>query len=312
MWVQALTKMRTTYDHALVASFIAWFDYTLSTNGGAFFNTPTLLYPISTDYYSSRQVYSAPFKPWIYDNSISGANIPSGVYDASGNFLTRDSGIYFDFNEGWVVSTGNSLSAPLSGNVAVKEFDIFYTNEDEDYFLAQTKFIRKPRAGNQIANTGLAANERTFPCCSIKYDIGSNKDWAFGGTQNTVSEFRALVVADSTFLIDGILSVFRDTRLSNFSLLDPSALPLNSLGDYKGGVPFNYSSNISTDPENFIFISNVNCMKLSDSAGAKVGQKLFVAMIDFTVERPRNLFLRFNPNNYNYRVTEDINYRITQ
>lgn len=288
--------MNTTYDHNLVASFVSWFDFTLSNNGGAYFTTTGLFYPIPTDYYASRNIYASAFKPLIYDTSLNGPTIPSGVYDAHGNFLNRNSGIYINFNEGWVGTTGAPLAAPLSGVFSVKEFDIIYTNEDEDIFLSQTKFVLKPRTSNQAPVTGLAANERTFPCAIIKYDPGSNKDWAFGGTQNTVSEFRALIAADSTFLIDGILSIFRDTRLSNFSLLNATSFPFDSRGDYKNNVPFNYINNISTNPADFVWISKVDCMKLSDAAGVKVGQKVYLAMIDFTVERPRNLKIVYPQN----------------
>jgi len=288
--------MKITYDHNLVASFMTWFDFTLSNNGEAFFNTTGNLYPIKSDFYASRKIYASSFKPWVYDTSITGANIPSGVYDGNGNFLTRASGIYFNFNEGWVGTTGVALTTPISCSFAVKEFDIFYNNEDEDVFLSQTKFVLKPKTPLQEPTAPLKANERTFPCVAIKYDPGTNKDFAFGGTQNTVSEFRVLVAADSNFMIDGILSIFRDTRLSIFSLLDPTNLPLNSLGDYKNNIPFNYINNISTNPDDYIWISKVDCIKLSEASSVKVGQRVYLAMIDFTVERPRNLKLVYPQN----------------
>lgn len=304
--------MYNTYDHALIGSFISWFDWTLSNKGGAFFNTTGLMYPVQDDYYASRNLYSSSFKPFIYDQSISGAIIPSGFYDANGNFLTRDSGIYINFNQGQVGTTGTPLAAPLSGSFSVKEFDIFYTNEDEDVFLTQTKFKLKPRTSLQAPITGLAANERTFPACAIKYTANANADWEFGGTVNTISEFRVLVAADSTFLIDGILSVFRDTRHSVFSLLDFTNLPFNSLGDFKNNISFNYINNLSPNPSSQIWISEVTPLKLSDAAAIKVGQKVYTAMIDFMVERPRNLKINSVLNGVSYRVDEGLNYRVTQ
>jgi len=305
--------MKLTYDHVLVASFMSWFDFTLVNNGGAFFNASSLLYPTKSDYYSNQYLYSAPYRPWAYDTGVSGVSVPTGVYDANGNFLTRDSGIYISFDKG-VIGSNSPLAAPLSGSYTVREFDVFYTNEDEDTFISQTKFEHKPQTSMQIPSTGLPYSTRTFPCCAVKYNAGDNKDFMFGGTQNTVSQFRVLVVADSSFQIDGVLSIFRDSRLSNFTLLGPSQLPFNSVGDYKGGVPFNYLNNISTNPENFIWISDVDCLKLSDAAATRVGQKLYTAMIDFTVERPRNVKLTFSPlSGYaDFRVTEDGYIRITE
>jgi hypothetical protein len=288
--------MNPTFDNTLVASFLTWFDFTLSNNGGAFSNTSSLLYPIPTDYFKSQHIYASPYRPWVYDTSIQGTTIPSGVYDANGNFLTRASGIYINFQKGWIGTTGAPLNAPLSGNYSFKEWEIFYTNENEDSFLFQTKFITKPEVSIQAAITGLGANVKTFPCVGIKYNPGTNKDFAFGGTQLTCPEFRCLVVSDSTFNIDAILSIFRDTRHASFSLINPSNLPLNSFGDYKSGIPFNYINNISPIAGSNPWIRNVDCIKFSDSDALKIDQKTFTALIDFTIEIPRNLKLIYPQN----------------
>lgn len=302
--------MILTYDHLLVASFITWADNLLCTKGQAYKNQSSLLYPIKSDRQASKFVYASPFKPWVCDNSLSGVNIPSGVWDSQGNFLTRASGISINYEQGQIFSSV-PLNAPLSGNFAVKDFNLMYTNEEEDDFIYQTKFVTKSKTN--IQPTGIPDDTLTIPVIAFKYNPGQNEPWEFGGTQKTNSQFRLLVISGDSYLLDGALSIFRDSSKSIFYLLDNDQLPYNSLGDYKNGVPFNYFNVIGTDPRRYIYIDQVNILKLSEATSVNVNQKAYVAMVDFKVFQPRNLNNTWQPSsNPDFRVSQDGSFRITE
>ena len=47
--------------------------------------------------------YSSPHKQWVFDESVEGAQIPSGIYN-NGEFIERgDNGLILDFDDGRVI-----------------------------------------------------------------------------------------------------------------------------------------------------------------------------------------------------------------
>lgn len=118
--------MKEIYDHKLTASFLLWFDNYLLNKGQAYTNENEFFYPSIDDSLPGFAIYASPYKQIVYDSSVIGANIMSGVYPINSNvFLERgQSGIKIDYSNGRVFAdtaitgelydyvTGNYGSSP--------------------------------------------------------------------------------------------------------------------------------------------------------------------------------------------------------
>lgn len=278
--------MIPTYDHQLVASFCLWFDNYFLSKGQAFKNVATQLYPVTDNKFKSKTTFAAPFKQWVADSSISGASIPSGIY-VNNSFVSRGtSGLRINYDDGLVMFDA-PINGTISGNYSYKDVNVYYTNDSDEQILINSKYQALPRTTQTL--TGLATDVKTAPCAIIKYSPGSNTGFEFGGTQLTTSHFKVFVISESSYLLDGILSLFRDSQLSYFTLVDYAQLPFNEFGDFKGGNTYNYQSLITNDPAKMIYIPYVEAYKLSEKAGIDLNRNAFVGMIAFDVSKPRKV-----------------------
>jgi hypothetical protein len=115
------------YNHNLVTSVILWLDNKICNDGQAYVNSSDLFYR-QVDPSAPGYKWSCPYQTLVFDSCVSGANIISGVYNSSGQFLTRASGITIDYINGRVLSPydwGNNLS----GNYAYKEINTYFSTK---------------------------------------------------------------------------------------------------------------------------------------------------------------------------------------
>ena len=89
-----------------------------------------------------------------------------------------------------------------------------------------------------------------------------NKPFAFGGLDNTVVNVRAVVVADSNYTLDGVLSIIRDSARTKFSLIDFENFPYGEFSHIKSH-PYKYST-LSDSSSAKCFIEEVVASKLTD------------------------------------------------
>jgi hypothetical protein len=134
------------YQHKLASSFMLWFDNYLLTKGQAYTNTTGTFYNYSDERIPSQySVFGSPYKQWVSDYSISGATIPSGVF-AGGTFYGRATGAnnssstrILDFDNGRALISGLSSGATVTGSFAVKDFNVYYSNDTEEVFCEYKK-----------------------------------------------------------------------------------------------------------------------------------------------------------------------------
>ena len=99
--------MKEQFQHRITTSFFMWFDNFLLTKGEAFSNkTGEFLYYEDNRLDSTYKAYGSPYKTWVTDSSVTGANIPTGVF-IGGNFSGRDDGVVLDFENGRALVSGS-------------------------------------------------------------------------------------------------------------------------------------------------------------------------------------------------------------
>lgn len=98
--------MKQTFSHTLLGSFYLWFDHYLLSTGEAFSNETTIFYPSTDASLPGYVTYASPYKQLVYDSSIPGANVLSGVAPINTEqFIGRGtSGLMFDYQNGRIFS----------------------------------------------------------------------------------------------------------------------------------------------------------------------------------------------------------------
>ena len=304
--------MKPQFQHTLVTSFYLWFDNYLQKYGEAYKNKTGIFYNMSDDRLdSSYNVYSSPYKQFIFDSGLNsgvsnyqGTEGPLVIDRISG---TREggtafeiprgtSGLTIDYDNGRVFFTGddsgnvpgNNLS--LSGQFAVKDFNLYMTNQTEEDLVVENKFKTNNRFGN-LETSGVVPYDQVLPAVFITSESIQNEPFAFGGLDITRTNVKAVVMTSDLYCLDCVLSLAADSQKRSFTNIDFSDFPINELGDIKSSTyPTGYSyKQIEADnTEELFHIEEVTVSKLSDRVKKKVNPNIFVGFIDFEIHKYRS------------------------
>ena len=269
-----------------MTSFMLWFDHELLQKGEAYSNqTGFLYYDDDSRLPSSYKAYASPYKQWVNDSSISGDINP--VIPTSFNGYDRTDDIIFDFENGRIIETGGAFgtSEALSGTFAVKDFNIYLTNETEEDLILENKFELNSRYSK--TPTGVKPYDQMTPAIFINSEFMTNEGFSFGGEDKTTNTIKAVVLAENSYQLDGVLSIFADSARKSFSKIPFSGHPTTEYGDIKNGL-YNYTSlNNSYSASNPYYIEDVTVSKFSERAQSKVPGDIQVGFIDFEVSTIR-------------------------
>lgn len=283
--------MKAQFNNIVMSSMLFWFDNKLLSKGEAYTNYSSNFYEVDSQYFG-YYTYGAPFKQMVVDSSISGANIISGVYvNNIFNKIGDGSLTGINSSQGHLYFTSSipNPSSSISGNYAVKDFNIFLTSETEEDLLFETQFQLNPKTSQNP--TGLALNVETYPVVYLKYQGGENEPLAFGGLDKTNINVRAIVLSDTIFRLDALTSIFRDTARTYIPLIYEAEMPYNQLGSVSNGS-FNYNTltqNKLVDGD-FLYIDNVYVSKIDNrfiNSYNKLNPNVFTAFIDFELSKNR-------------------------
>jgi hypothetical protein len=274
--------MKAQLDNILMSSMVMWMDHTILKKGEAYKNYNSQFYPV-TNIFNGFYTYGLPFKQVVNDSSIPNANLLSGVYVNNSFIKVGQSGLSgINPNNGQVYFTTNQ-SGTLSGNYAVKDFNIYLTSQPEEKLLFESQYQTRPKTDKTL--TGLAIESITYPCIFLKNNGGANEPFAFGGQDNTIIQVRAIVLADNMFSLDAVCSILKDKAREYVPLITNN--PYNNFGSLNSGY-YNYdslTSNIDISVNGF-YISEVNVSKIFANINAPNPQ-VFPAFIDFTLSNIR-------------------------
>ena len=279
--------MKPQYKHELMTSFMLWFDHELLQEGEAYSNKTGTLYAKSDSRLPNTYISAqSNYKQWVNDSSVSGSTNPVIPTDFQGS--GRSNGILFDFDNGRIIETGGSLATgdTLTGTFAVKDFNIYLTNETEEDLILENKFQINSRYGDP-SMSGIDPYDQVVPAIFLNSEYMRNEGFAFGGEEKTTNIVKAVVIADSEYQLDGALSIFADATRKTFSKIPFSGHPSTEYGDIKGGA-YNYLSLAQTYSNGAPYsIEDVTVSKFSERAQSKLPGNLKVGFIDFDVSTNR-------------------------
>ena len=282
--------MKPQYQHELMTSFLLWFDNHLLQKGEAYSNKTGTLYSFEDSRLpSSYKVFASPYKQWVSDSSITGEVNP--IIPTSFVGLDRTDDLIFDFENGRVIETGGNLIGDevLTGEFAVKDFNVYFTNETEEDLILENKFELNSRY--QQTPQAIDPYDQVVPAIFLNCEYMRNEGFAFGGEDLTKTTIRAVVLAENSYQLDGVLSIFADSARKAIVKIPFSMCPTTEYGDIKNDY-YNYTGLISPyDGSNKYFIDDVTVSKFSERAQNNSPGDVQVGFIDFdvsTVRMPRS------------------------
>lgn len=276
--------MKPQYQHQVMTSFLLWFDHELLTEGQAYSNkTGTLHYFDDSRLPSHHKVYASPYKQWVTDSSVAGDVAP--IIPTSFMGSGRSDKIIFDFENGRIIETGSQFNTneTITGTFAVKDFNIYLTNDTEEDLILESKFVNNSRYSD--SETGIKPYDQATPAIFLNNEITQNVPFAFGGEDETQMTIKAVVLAENQYQLDGVLSIFADSVQKSISMINFTGHPSTEYGDLKEGGYY-YTGTIDGITEK-LYINDVVVSKLSDSAKKQAIGDLKVGFIDFDVHQHR-------------------------
>ncbi len=281
--------MIAQFQHKLTTSFFLWFDNFLLEKGEAYTNTSgDFFYYADPRLDAAYVAYGSPYKQWVTDSSITGATIPSGVF-IDGAFSGRADGGVLDFDNGRALIEGSTTDSSITGDFAVKDFNVYLTNDTEDDLITENKYTVNSRLPSGPW-TYIEPYDDVVPAIFLSTAQAENKPFAFGGMQDTTVQAKAVIIAEDTYQLDGVLSIFMDSVDETVAAIPMSGYPITELGDLKGdsydytGVKNDYAG------ETTFYVNKVRTSKLSDRTRKVLANELYVGFIDFDIDQHRYRF----------------------
>ena len=282
--------MKEQFQHKLTTSFFLWFDNFLLTKGEAFSNkTGEFFYYDDTRLDSTYKAYGSPFKQWVTDSSVTGATGPSGVY-IGGDFSGRNNGVVIDFENGRALVSGSDEDLTITGEFSVKDFNVYMTNDTEEDLVVENKYTVNSRLPSG-PYTYIQPYDDVVPAIFISSSDASNTPFALGGMQDTKVSMKAVILAEDTYQLDGVLSIFMDSIDECITPIPMTGYPTTELGDLKDNS-YNYT-NVEDGYSGVIkfYVDDVRTSKLTDRDRKSLAHDLYVGFLDFDVQQYR---FRFN------------------
>jgi len=281
--------MKEQFQHKLTTSFFLWFDNFLLKKGEAYTNrTGEFFYYDDPRLDSTYVAYGSPFKQWVTDSSITGATIPSGVY-VNGTFSGRNSGVVLDYENGRALVSGSNIGASITGEFSVKDFNTYITNDTEEDLIVENKYMVNSRLPSGPYNY-IEPYDDVVPAIFLSTSDSVNKPFAFGGEQETSVQVKAVILAEDTYQLDGVLSIFMDSIDEVITPIPMTGYPTTELGDLKND---SYSYTGTTDgysTETKFYINNVTTSKLTDRDRKSLANEMYIGFLDFDIQQHRYRF----------------------
>ena len=281
--------MNAQYDNVVMSSFLLWFDHTLLNKGAAFTNTSSFFYDVAS-LYNGYYTYGSPFRQFVTDESIKnihGADIINSVFlnnSVTARGISNFQAINYDMGQVYFSSPVTNAKTTLSGDYAVKDFNVYITNDLEEKLLFETQF--KVRNTADTTATGLPPSTMTYPAIFIKNNGSKNEPIAFGGQDQTETDLRAIILSDDQYKIDAVGSIFRDKVRSFVPLIPAANMPFNTLGDFTNNQQYNYTGLVDDYSKTGVFIDNVYTSKVGGvtyTQKTNINPDVFSMIIDFEI-----------------------------
>lgn len=274
------------YIHTLSSSFALWADHVLLKRGLAYANkTGQFINYVDDRLPNGWKAWGSPDKQWVSDSSVTGTNIPSGVF-VNSNFSGRSNGLILDYENGRILTSGISSSAIITGSYSVKEINVYASNQDEESLIVEkTQEYADQKIGTSINTRYLSPYDQKIPAMFVNIQTQENKPFALGGMDKTINKINLVAITQTPYQLDGVLGLFADTADEIFKEIPFESYPYTEQGDLKS-PPYNYET-LAANSSEYYTIDEVKSSKATDSLRRSLGTQLYIGFIDIEISKPR-------------------------
>lgn len=287
--------MLGNYNNKVFSSFLLWLDNFVSNKAQAYTNYSGQFFPV-TGKYGNYYTYGLPVKQLVYDTSVNGANVMTGLYLNNVFVTTGISGFMgVDYSQGTALFNSNVSNYKISGNYATKYFNIVLTADNDETIVFKNKYYLKSKFSQ--SPTGLGPDAIPYPLIFIKDDGQYNDPFAFGGQEQTFNNIRCVIMTDTLFSLHAIQGALNNSIRSPIALFESNEMPFNALGGLISGS-YNYTGIAykKINEQNFMFIEDVRAPRQVQRVLTQVyngipDREIYFNFIDFElskVRQPRN------------------------
>ena len=284
--------MKAQFDQNILSSFYLWFENRLlgssakayktdlsnAFTSGSFPDVPASHIAFQGKYRSLVGEYAVdqPNSGFFLDNAFI-----SGNYDQNG-------GVFTDYENGRLIFPKDSgafiAGKELTANSTVKEVNTYITNDTDAQIILHSDF--KDSATElpyQYGKTG-EYDETTYflPACFISVASSDNKEFSFGGEEDTRTMFRVMVLSFDNYTLDSVLSLFRDTVRRDITHIPYGDFPYGfsfSIKDF----PYSYDNLVAAQSSPVkSHIKRVDVSKIvSEKIRENLNKNISIGYIDF-------------------------------
>lgn len=268
--------MQVQFDHQVISSFLLFIDNKIQSIGQSYTNYSGLFYPVYTSI-QNLYAYATPFKQLCNDTSISGATIISGIY-LNGNYIgIGQSGLQAINHKDGIAYFNQQLpsSTIISGNYAIKEFNVELTDQPDWKLLFENKYITNNFYNQTLS--GLSSDVKTSPILFIKHITEENKPFGFGGINNNVIRLRGVLITDNQYQKIGVCNILKNYNIYQLPITTTN-IPFDMLGNYTG-ISYSYNA-LPSDPNYYCLINTVKAIDVPQR-GEYASLVKSMALIDF-------------------------------
>ena len=285
--------MKPQFQHQVITSFALWLDHVILSRGEAFQNIEASFYHQNDERLDPEFIsFASPHKQWVTDSSIKNAQIIENILLDGQEIENNHKGVKYDYNNGRVIIPRliADESSKVEGTYAVKDFNIYITDQTEEELLIETKFDKNSRF-DQGVEGGVKPYDQVVPAIFCSYEQGYNSPFAFGGEDTTHSNIRCVVFAENSYQLDGVFSILKDLNYTTVANVGFNEHPLNEFGGLKYGhydyldLSERYYSNQNSS--SVFYIEKIVVSKLNDKVAKKSHPGLYIGFVDIEVRANR-------------------------
>ena len=287
--------MKAQFDQNLLSSFYLWFENQLLEEDIQAYVSDldnTFKHVEYSDLPSDFVGYQGQFRQLVAEDSIDNTN--SGVY-INGSFVSADNknngSVFIDYQEGRVIlplASGENLE--ITANSTVKEVNTYISNDSDLNVILQSDFMEVGQTTPYFFNQSEKLDEKTFflPACFISLASSENKEHCFGGLEDTKSRIRVMVLTRDNFVVDSVISKFRDTARKTITHLPYENFPYGFSHSIKN-FPYSYTDlKAPFETAESSHINNVTVSKVfSERARELMNRDVSIAIIEFDLSTHR-------------------------
>jgi hypothetical protein len=279
--------LKAQFDQQLISSFYLWFENQLLADSVLAYQTGvanSYQYIDAFDVPDNFVAYQGKYRQLVADYDVS---VPNSGFFINNTFISGgQSGFYTDYNNGRIIlpaASGQSLN--ITSTSTVKEINTYLSNDSPEQILIESDFMVN---GETIPNLysqkkKLDENIYMLPACFVFPIESENKEFSFGGEEETKSRIRVMVLAEDNYTLDGILSVFRDSARKCIPIIDYEDFPYGAFFSIKS-FPYRYSQLSQTSIKKS-FIEKTMASRIA--AGIPDTKTFRIGFLDFDISTYR-------------------------